>query len=150
VASGGTTVNYGILIFNTANPVFASECTAGTALEPAVQCIQPIDLNGSSAQIDIYSLNNGSLFDGLVVYQDRDYNIPGDDVTINGSTSNTQVRGTIYIPAGDVKVNGSGGAMTTDQVIANTFQVNGAPGSTIQVLFDENFLFTFSQAGLVE
>ena len=50
----------------------------------------------------------------------------------------------------DAGSNGSGGTMTTDQVIANTFFVSGAPLSTIQVLFDEDFLFKFSQAGLVE
>ena len=107
-------------------------------------------MNGDSASIDFYSLNSGSPYDGLVIFQDRNLSITGDDVTINGSTSTTTVRGTIYVPSGDVKINGSGGTVTTDQVIAFRFTINGAPGSQINVLYDQNFTFNFSAAGLVE
>ena len=62
----------------------------------------------------------------------------------------SQVLGTIYVPAGDVRVNGSGGSMTTSQVIANTFTVNGSPGSIINVNYDTDFIFKFTAAGLVE
>ncbi len=100
--------------------------------------------------MDFYPLDNGSIYDGLIVYQDRDLDITGDDLVLNGSTSVLQVRGTIYLPAGDVRVNGSGGTTTTDQVIAKTFTVNGSSGSSVNVLFDEDFVFKFTQAGLVE
>jgi hypothetical protein len=95
VASGGTTLDFGILIYNTANPEYADECVAGTAIDPGVMCIQPIFLNGAEASIDFYSLSNGSSYDGLILFQDRDYYMPGDDVTINGSTSDLQLRGTV-------------------------------------------------------
>jgi hypothetical protein len=150
VASGGTALDYGIMIYNTEDPAFHTECAAGTATDPGVQCLNQIILNGSTASIDFYSLNNGSIYDGLVIFQDRDLDYPGEDVIIDGSTSNTEIRGTMYVPSGDIRVNGSGGTMTTDQVIANTFTVNGAPGSSINVLFDEDFIFKFTAAGLVE
>jgi hypothetical protein len=149
VASGGTTLDRGILIYNTENPEYSDECAAGTATSPTTMCIQPIFLNGAQASIDFYPINGGP-YSGLIIFQDRDLDIPGDDVVINGSTSNLQLRGTMYAPSGDIKVNGSGGTVTTDQVIANTFQVNGSPGSQINVLYDTNFIFKFTAAGLVE
>ena len=150
VASGGTTLNFGILFYNTENPAFHAECAAGTATAPAVMCIQPIFLNGAQASVDIYPLHDGSIHEGLVVFQDRRFDITGDDLVLNGSSSDLQVRGTIYIPGGNVRVNGSGGTTTTDQIIARTFVANGAPGSSIRVLFDENFVFKQTLAGLIE
>ena len=47
----------------------------------------------------------------------------------------TEVRGIIYLPQGDVKVNGSNSVFTMDQVIACTFQINGS-GGTVNVLRD--------------
>jgi hypothetical protein len=149
VATGGTTLDYGILLYNTEDPEYHDDCAAGTATAPAVMCIQPIQLDGSSASIDFYSIGSG-VYAGLVIFQDRDLDIPGDDVIINGSTSDTQIRGTMYVPSGDIRVNGSGGTLTTDQVIANTFTVNGSPGSTIRVEYDSDFIFKFTAQGLVE
>ncbi|HEU0244424.1 MAG TPA: hypothetical protein VFQ75_10990, partial [Candidatus Limnocylindrales bacterium] len=148
--TGGSTLDSGILFYNTENPEYSDECAAGTATAPAVMCIQQIFLNGAQASVDFYPLANGSIYDGLIIFQDRNLDIPGDDLVLNGSTSVLQVRGTIYLPSGDVRVNGSGGTTTTDQVIAKTFTVNGSPGSSVNVLFDERFVFKFTQAGLVE
>jgi hypothetical protein len=148
VNPGGTTLGGGVLFFNTEAYEFHDECAAGTGA--ADECIGPIVLNGAQASIDFESLDIGSAFDGLVIFQDRDFNMTGDDVTVNGSSSTTTVRGTIYVPSGDVKINGSGGNVTTDQVIAFRFQINGAPGSVINVLYDTDFTFNLSAAGLVE
>ena len=148
VPAGGTTLGGGVLIFNTEAYEFHDECAAGTGT--ADQCVGQIILNGASASIDLYPLANGSTWDGLVIFQDRDFNLTGDDVVINGSSSNTNVRGTIYVPSGDVKINGSGGTVTTDQVIAFRFQINGSPGSSINVLYDDDFIFGLTAAGLVE
>ena len=112
----------------------------------------PVILNGASAAIGILPLDDPtSSFDGLVIYQDRSIDIdPGDDLTINGSASGMVVRGTIYVPAGDVKVNGSSGTLTLDQVIANTFIINGAPGSDILALRENEYIIKLRGAGLVE
>lgn len=150
VASGGTTLDFGILFYNTENPAFHDACAAGTATTPTVMCIQPIFLNGAQASVDFYPLHDGSIHEGLIVFQDRRFDIPGDDLVLNGSASDLQVRGTIYIPGGNVRVNGSGGTTTTDQIIARTFVANGSTGSTIRVLFDQNFVFKQTLAGLIE
>lgn len=139
VATGTTTpVDYGVLIYNTQLPKSA---------------IGPVNLDGSAATIKLWPLKatgSESIYNGIVIFQDRNYNINGNDVTINGSASTAQVRGTIYVPSGDVLIDGSGGAVTTDQVIGWTFTITGAPGSSINVLYDTNFMFTFNAAGLVQ
>jgi hypothetical protein len=122
--------------------------------------IGPISLNGADANIYLAPLelepldppqpNDPALFNGMVIYQDR-IAIGGDDITINGSTSGGMaVRGTIYAPLGDVKVNGNDGQLTLDQVIASTFQVAGSPGSQILALNSEDYVILFYAAGLVE
>jgi hypothetical protein len=153
VGTGGTTLNYGVMFFNTEDSVFSSQCASGTASDPTIQCIQPIDLAGATASVNLYPLNNGSVYDGLVIYEDRDIEVGNDldfDVILNGSTSTTVVRGTIYVPSGEVQANGSGGNITVDQVIADRFVVNGSTGSSIGILFDANFVFGLTAAGLVE
>jgi hypothetical protein len=131
----------GVLFFNTEIPNAA---------------IGNVRLNGADANIYLAPLDalDGtpeSLYNGLVLYQDRDYPIDGDDITINGSDSGGMaVRGTIYAPTGDVKVNGNDGQLTLDQVIASTFVVNGSPGSQILALDSEDYVLLFYGAGLVE
>jgi hypothetical protein len=151
--NGGTSLDFGIMLYNTEDPLFSSQCAAGTAPDPATQCIQPIDLNGSDASVNFYPLKDGSLWDGIVIYQDRNLDAPGDDLKVNGSsdgTSEMQVRGTIYMPSGSVLVNGNEGTVTVDQMIANTFKINGSDGSLIKVTFDSDFIFTLTAVGLIQ
>lgn len=145
VAAGGTSLDFGILIYNTEDPSFHDACAAGTA--PAQACIQDISLNGQSAQISFWPLKDGSIYDGILIWSDRDLSA---DVIINGSDSGTtDTRGTIYDATGEVQVNGHGGTLNMDQVIANNFVINGS-GGTINVNYDTSFIYTFSAAGLVE
>ena len=135
VAPGGTTLGGGIMFYNTAL---------------ANSAVGPISLNGSSANIKLRPLDLGLQYDGLIIWQDRTININGDDVTINGGSSEMQVRGTIYVPFGDVKVNGGSGTLIMDQIIARTYVVFGSPGSIIKVLKEEFYQFKLLAAGLVE
>ena len=113
--------------------------------------IGKISLNGSYANIGLLPLDLGVLWDGLVVFQDR-IDIGGDsvnDVIINGGSSELQVRGTIYVPDGQVLVTGSSGTIKVDQVIADQFKVTGS-GGTISVLYNPDYMFKLVAAGLVE
>ena len=148
VDPGGTTAGTGgILIFNTEAYEFTDECAAGIGTND--QCIGGIRLNGGTADVNLQPLDDGSDWDGMVIYQDRDFNIAGKDVQINGGNSSLEVAGTIYVPAGDVEVNGNAGTITLDQVIAWTFKVNGN-GGTIEVLYRSGVQAHVSGAGLVE
>jgi len=137
---GGTTEGGGVLFYNTA--------LSGSAFAP-------IYLDGASANMHLLPLNMPastwqSTWNGLIIYQDRDYWIDGDDVTVNGNASvGMDVRGTIYLPSGDVKINGNDGDLVMDQVIARTFKVNGNDGD-ILALKDTDNIYKFNAAGLVE
>ena len=135
VDPGGLTLGGGVLIFNTTLPTGSG---AG-----------PVTLNGGTAGLDLHPLEGTGVYapyDRMVIYQDRDVTL---DVTINGGSSNMQVRGLIYAPSAQIRVNGSSGTITVDQVIASTFNINGG-GGTINVAQDAGFLPELELAGLVE
>jgi hypothetical protein len=109
----------------------------------------PISLGGSGATLSLmpYAYPFGDSTIPLVIFQDRTVNAT---VTLNGSNSTaTDVRGLIYVPAGQVKVNGASSAVTIDQVIADTFMINGS-GGTINVLRENGVDAIVSAVGLVE
>jgi hypothetical protein len=147
VDTGGTTPGGGILIYNTEDYVFHSECASGTGT--AAQCIAAVKLNGGTANVNLQPLNDGSMWDGMVIFQDRDLNVTGKDVQINGGSSTMEVAGTIYVPSGDVDVNGNAGTIILDQVIAWTFKINGN-GGTIDVRYRSGVTAHVSGVGLVE
>jgi hypothetical protein len=140
VDAGSTTGEGGVLFYNTA--ISGSDIGA-------------MNLNGSDSNLQLYPLMEPksaweSTWNGLIVYQDRDYNIGGDDLTINGSSSlGMNVRGTIYLPDGDVKVNGAEGDLVMDQIISQTYYASGNSGD-ILALRDEDYIYQFTAAGLVE
>jgi putative Flp pilus-assembly TadE/G-like protein len=148
VAPGGTTSGAGgILIFNTEDAMFHSACSAGTGT--AAQCIGKIQLNGGSADVNLQPLSDGSAWDGIIIFEDRDLSVTGDDVIINGGNSTLEVAGTIYVPKGDVRVNGSTGTLILDQVIASTYVINGNTG-TIDVRYRSGVTAKIRGVGLVE
>ena len=124
----------GVLIYNTKLPNSA----AGT-----------ISLGGSGATLSLqpHDYPFGDTTVPLVIFQDRDVSLT---VTLNGSSAQAaEVRGIVYVPGGQVKVNGSNSVFTMDQVIADTFLVNGS-GGTIKVLRENGVDAEISAVGLVE
>jgi hypothetical protein len=112
----------------------------------------PITLGGSGATLSLqpYAYPFGTSTIDLVIFQDRTVALTGDDVTLNGSSAQAaEVRGIVYVPAGDVKINGSNSVFTVDQVIANTFKINGS-GGTVNVLRETGVDAEISAVGLVE
>jgi hypothetical protein len=148
VDAGGTTFGGGLLIYNTEASLFHDACAAGTGT--AAQCIGQILLNSGTATLNLKQLSDGSNWDGLVIFQDRNLSLAaGDEVQLNGGDSDTEVAGTIYVPSGDVKVNGSDSALILDQVIAFSYKINGS-GGTIDVLYRTGVTAHVSGVGLVE
>lgn len=112
----------------------------------------PLTLGGGGATLSLqpYDYPFGDTTIDLVIFQDRHVSLPGDDITLNGSSSQaTDVRGIVYAPAGDVKVNGASSVFNMDQVIANTFKINGS-GGTVNVLRETGVDAEISAVGLVE
>lgn len=112
----------------------------------------PISLGGGGATLSLqpYQYPFGTSTIDLVIFQDRTVSLAGDDVTLNGSSAQAaEVRGIVYVPQGDVKINGSSSVFTTDQIIANTFKINGS-GGTVNVLRETGVDAKISAVGLVE
>lgn len=111
-----------------------------------------IDIGGGGAALSLqpYDYPFGTTTIDLVIFQDRTVNLAGDDVTLNGSSAEAaEVRGIVYVPAGDVKVNGSSSVFSMDQIIASTFKINGS-GGTVNVLREMGVDAEISAVGLVE
>lgn len=112
----------------------------------------PIDIGGGGASLSLqpYDYPFGVTTIDLVIFQDRTVSLTGDDVTLNGSTAQAaEIRGIVYVPLGDVKVNGSDSVFSMDQVIANTFKINGS-GGTVNVLRETGVDADISAVGLVD
>ena len=147
VDAATSTYGGGVLFYNTELPNDRLQSAASSPLGA-------LKLDGSSANINLLPLDASSgfyqIFNGLVIYQDRNFAYGGDDLTINGNASiGMDVRGTIYLPDGDVKVNGNLGGLVMDQVIAKTFDALGN-GGDILALKDTDYIYKFTAAGLVE
>jgi hypothetical protein len=111
----------------------------------------PIILNSSGATmklqaLDVPDTDPDAIFNDIVIFQDRALT---ETVTLNGSSSITEVQGMIYVPGGEVKLNGNGGTLIVDQIIANTYLIDGG-GGTIKVLAGTGFDAIIVAAGLVE
>ena len=131
------TADGGVLIYNSKLPTSA----AGS-----------INLGGGGGTLKLlpYDYPFGDTTIDLVIFQDRTVALGGDDVTLNGSSAQAaSVRGIIYLPAGDVKVNGSASVFTMDQVIAKTFLIDGS-GGTVNVLRETGVDVKIAAVGLVE
>jgi hypothetical protein len=98
------------------------------------------------AALDLVSTDPDAIYNGMVIFQDRSVTSP---VTLNGSSSSTIVEGIIYVPAAQVKLNGNSGTLIVDQVIADTFDINGN-GGTIKVLRGTGVDAVITAAGLVD
>jgi hypothetical protein len=123
----------GVLIYNSKLPGSAGK---------------PIESGGSGAVWQLRPLLypfQETMID-LVIFQDREV---CQDVTLNGSASNASaVRGIVYVPCGEVKLNGSGSTFTLDQIIADTIKTSGT--GTITVLRESGIDAEISGIGLVE
>ncbi|HEX8939647.1 MAG TPA: pilus assembly protein TadG-related protein [Candidatus Limnocylindrales bacterium] len=148
----------GVLLYNTEDASFHSQCAAGTAPAPAVDCLQPISMQGASTVVGLDPLEQGTVWDGLVIFQDRALSMSPTatplasrtaDLLINGNGASITVDGTIYEPSGYVQINGNGGYNSNTQVIADEFKVNGNSG-TMNVTYGGGSLYKFSGVGLVQ
>jgi hypothetical protein len=111
----------------------------------------PIVLNSSGARLKIGALDLPStdpyaIYNGMSIFQDRTVT---ESVTLNGSDSYTIAEGIIYVPKGQIKLNGNGGTLIVDQVIADNYLIDGS-GGTIQVLRGDGVDAVIVAAGLVD
>ena len=111
----------------------------------------PFVLNSSGATMklasfDVPTTDSDAIYQDIGIFQDRSVSLP---VTLNGSSSSTIVEGIVYAPAAQIKLNGNGGTLIVDQVIANTYDIKG-DGGTIKVLRGKGVDAVITAAGLVD
>lgn len=111
----------------------------------------PFILNSTAATMklasyDVPTSGTDADYQDIVIFQDRTVT---ETVTLNGSSSSTVVEGIVYVPAGQVKLNGNGGTLIVDQIIANTFLING-DGGTIKIMREKGVDAVIVAAGLVD
>ena len=111
----------------------------------------PITLDGSGAYIKLKAYHAvapdpTSIYNNIVIFQDRTVT---STVTLNGAASVTQVEGIVYVPAAQIKLNGNGGFLTLDQVIADNYLIDGG-GGRIDVLHGVGVDAVIVAAGLVD
>jgi hypothetical protein len=110
-----------------------------------------IHLNGGGATIRLKAFQVAAgdpdeIYNDIVIFQDRNVTTT---VTLNGSDSTTEVEGMVYVPEGQIKLNGDGGTLIVDQIIADTYLIDGG-GGTIKVLARTGFESVITAAGLVD
>jgi len=123
----------GILIYNSSLPT-----SAGGA----------INLGGGSAGLLITAPMDdpNAIIDDIIIWQDKDVCTT---LTINGNASFVEVGGLIYSPCGPITVNGNGGTIILDQMIADSFKINGN-GGNVTVLDRTDLEAQIFAAGLVD
>jgi hypothetical protein len=144
----GLTPSGGILIYNSADPepsVVAACLTSPTG--PG--CYDGISLNGNpGAMLALLPIESG-LYEGMVIFVDRDQSKP-DDIFLDGANSILILTGTVYVPSGTVRLNGSDSTATLSaQIICWTFEVNGS-GASLTLNYDPADLLHVKGVGLVE
>jgi len=129
----------GILIYNSQLPTSAGGAINLGGGEAALLITAPMD-------------DPNAVIDDIIIWQDK---AVCDGMSINGNSSYVEVGGLIYEPCGPsssasgVTVNGNGGQIILDQIIADSVKVNGN-GGNITVLNRTNLEAEIIAAGLVD
>ncbi|HTK44224.1 MAG TPA: hypothetical protein VL749_02580 [Patescibacteria group bacterium] len=132
------TVSCGVLIYNSQDTSvpFASG---------------PISLGGLGGRLllsylDVLPTDPYATYNTMSIFQDRNVT---DTVTFNGSTADSEVSGIVYVPSAHLQINGSSSTFILDQVIADSFTVNGN-GGTVDVRRNVGIDALITAAGLVD
>jgi hypothetical protein len=166
VDPGGTVPGGGILIYNTEDSTYHTECAANAAFPAGtivafpgvtgtVACYAGISFNGSSATINVNPIQTGT-YKNMLIFVDRNLSYrtanPSsgtNDIIMNGSSTSLIIGGTIYDAAGVVQINGSGPMAISTQIICYDFQVNGS-GGKLTITYNADEVFHLSGVGLVQ
>jgi hypothetical protein len=141
VNTGTTVFGGGVLLYNGAFNV-ASFCRGGVT----TGCPGAMTFNGSSAIVNLKPIQT-TIYKNIVIFGDR---TTAAAITLNGSSTNLNIAGTIYAPLSLVTVTGSGPVSIGVQVIAYDFNVTGSPGSSLTVTYSSGGVFQLTGVGLVQ
>lgn len=142
VDAGTQTFGGGVLFYNGsfADPAYCtSTVTTG--------CVGPMSFNGSSAIVKLRPIQD-TIYKNMLVFVER--TALGDtSITLNGSSTNLDLSGTIYASKSSVTINGSGATSLAVQVLVGDFKVTGS-GGQLTVTYDSGAVFQLTGVGLVQ
>lgn len=142
VDTGTQTFGGGILIYNGSFPDPAYCNTSVTS-----GCVGPLTFNGSSVGLKLRPIQD-TIYQNMLIFGERT-TLGNSAITLNGSSTQLDLTGTIYAPMSSVTVNGSGATSLAVQVIAYDFKVTGS-GGTLTVTYSSGSVFKLSGVGLVQ
>jgi Flp pilus assembly protein TadG len=150
VSAGGTTLGGGVLIYNTDDAQYRTQCASNTA--PGGACVRPIDFqstDGSDIDLLPYEL---APYENLLIFQERNAVAAGGGsqpaMSIEGRAT-MSLSGTIYLPKADFVYAGNGnGEILNAQVISDEFSITG--NGTLSVTYNPDEVFQFHSIGLVQ
>jgi Flp pilus assembly protein TadG len=150
VNAGGTTLGGGVLIYNTDDAQYRTQCASNTA--PGGACLKAIDFqstDGSDIDLLPYEL---APYENLLFFQDRNAVPAGGGqqpaTSIEGRAT-MSLSGTIYLPKADFNYAGNGnGEILNAQVICDEFSITG--NGTLSITYDPDEVFQFHSIGLVQ
>ena len=140
VNTGTQTFGGGVLIYNGAfaDPAF---CVGGAG----AGCVGAMTFNGSSSSSKLMPIQD-TIYKNMLVFDAR---TTGGDITLNGSTTDLQLFGTIYAPKALITVNGSGATSLAVQLLCYDFKVTGS-GGALTITYAGGNVFQLSGVGLVQ
>lgn len=133
----------GVLFYNGsfADPAY---CTSGGLTSG---CVGPMSFNGSSAIVKLRPIQD-TIYKNMLIFVERT-TLGETSITLNGSSTNLDLAGTIYASKSSVTINGSGATSLAVQVLVGDFQVKGS-GGQLTVTYDSGAVFQLSGVGLVQ
>ena len=142
VESDGVTPGGGVLIYNSVDPMYATECAADPTFNPHPTdsptnkpCLGTFNLTGSAGGVIWFKPALVDPYKGLYLFQDRTVPQPQPVVSVAGYSSNVQMTGTIYAPQAQCIIAGNGTGLSL-QWICDIWTLNGNSNITIDYVPD--------------
>ena len=156
----------GVLIYNTEDPLYSTECANPLLPEPAGACIGDFHTNGASDNwttctyepppptldttkrctwMYLAADDDNGLYPGLVYYQNPNLYAR---MIVNGDGPKMEILGTIYVPYGEVQINGNSDDGISAQIIA--WHIDFSGNSAFSVTYNPDYFVKVSAAGLVQ
>ena len=143
VEADGVTQGGGVLIYNSVDPNYVTQCAADPAFNPHPgdsptnkPCLGTFNLTGSAGGTIWFKQAEFDPYRGLYLFQDRTVPMPQPVVSVAGYSSNVTMSGTIYAAKAQCIIAGNGTGLSL-QWICDIWTLNGNSTITIDYVPDD-------------
>jgi hypothetical protein len=142
VEADGVTQGGGVLIYNSVDPLYATQCAADPTYDPNPgdsptnkACLSTFNLTGSAGGTIWFKPAAFDPYRGLYLFQDRTVPMPQPVVSVAGYSNNVTMTGTIYAPKAQCIIAGNGTGLSL-QWICDIWTLNGNSTITLDYVPD--------------